>query len=85
MFLKRVTDLTVARPQTRDAHAMEIIVFCFVMLVGVIYGYYTVDGSGIAEHPYHDIYDGAPGAFSPASASGRDRTAMVANWSRGTR
>jgi hypothetical protein len=85
MFLKRVTDLTVPRAKTRDAHAMEIIVFCFVMLVGVIYGYYTVDGSGIAEHPYHDIYDGAPGAYSPASASGRDRTAMIANWSRGTR
>ena len=64
---------------------MEIIVFCFVLLVGVIYGYYTVDGSGIAEQPYHDIYDGARGAFSPASASGRDRTALVANWSRGTR
>ena len=23
-----------------------------VLLIGVIYGYYTVSGSGIAEHPY---------------------------------
>jgi hypothetical protein len=64
---------------------MEIIVFCVLMLVGVVYGYYTAEGSGIAEHPYRDIYGGAPGAFSPASASGRDQTALIANWSRGTR
>ena len=64
---------------------MEIVIFCIVMFVGVVYGYYTVDGSGIAEHPNHDIYGGAPGAFSPASASGRDRVALVHNWSRGTR
>ena len=48
---------------------MEILIFCALMLVGVVYGLYTVEGSGIAEHPYHDIYGGAPGAFSPASAS----------------
>jgi hypothetical protein len=77
--------LTVPRARAHEAGHMEIIIFCFVMLVGVIYGYYTVDGSGIAEHPYHDIYDGAPGAYSPASASGRDRTALIANWQRGTR
>ena len=64
---------------------MEIVIFCFVMLIGVIYGYYTVDGSGIAEHPYHDEYGGAPGAFVPASALGRDRAVVIHNWSRGTR
>ena len=64
---------------------MEILILCFVMLVGVIYGYYTVDGSGIAEHPYHDLHGGAPGAFAPASASGRDETVVMRNWSRGTR
>jgi hypothetical protein len=64
---------------------MEIVIFCIVMFVGVVYGYYTVDGSGIAEHPSHDIYGGAPGAFSPARASGRDEVALIANWSRGTR
>jgi hypothetical protein len=64
---------------------MEIVIFCFVMLIGVIYGYYTVDGSGIAEHPYHDVYGGAPGAYVPASALGRDRAVLIHNWSRGTR
>jgi hypothetical protein len=64
---------------------MEIVIFSVVMLVGVVYGYYTVDGSGIAEHPYHDIYGGAPGAFAPASAYGRDQTVSLATWSHGTR
>ena len=77
--------LTVRRIRTRDASPMEILILCAVMLVGLIYGYYTVDGSGIAEHPYHDVYGGAPGAFSPASVSGRDETVAMRNWSRGTR
>jgi hypothetical protein len=77
-------NLTVGRIQARDASPMEILILCAVMLVGLIYGYYTVDGSGIAEHPYHDVYGGAPGAFSPASASGRDESVAIKNWSRGT-
>jgi hypothetical protein len=64
---------------------MEIIIVSLVLLVGVIYGYYTVSGSGIAEHPHGKIYSGAPGAFSPASASGRDESVSMRNWSRGTR
>jgi peroxiredoxin len=32
-----------------------------------------------------DVYGGAPGAFAPASASGRDETVSMRNWSRGTR
>jgi hypothetical protein len=64
---------------------MEIVIVSIVMLVGVIYGYYTVSGSGIAEHPYGKIYGGAPGAHGPASASGRDDTIVMRNWSRGTR
>ena len=64
---------------------MEIVIFCIVMLVGVVYGYYTVDGSGIAEHPYRNMYGDAPGAFGPASASGRDELVYIVNWSRGTR
>ena len=51
---------------------MEIIIFCVVMFVGVVYGYFTVSGSGIAERPYGKIYGGAPGAFGPGSA--RDAT-----------
>jgi len=64
---------------------MEILIFCAVMFVGVVYGYYTVSGSGIAEHPYRQAYSDAPGAFGPASASGRDELASMRTWSRGTR
>jgi hypothetical protein len=65
--------------------AMEIVIVCIVLLVGVVYGYYTVSGSGIAEHPYGKAYSDAPGAYAPASASGRDELVSMANWSRGTR
>jgi hypothetical protein len=64
---------------------MEIVIFCIVMLVGVVYGYYTVGGSGIAEHPHGKIYSGAPGALGPGSASGRDERVSISDWSRGTR
>jgi hypothetical protein len=64
---------------------MEIVIVCIVMFVGVVYGYYTVSGSGIAEHPFGKIYGGAPGAHGPASASGRDETVSMRDWSRGTR
>jgi len=64
---------------------MEIIAFCIVMFIGVVYGYYTVDGSGIAERPYGKIYGGAPGAFGPGSASGRDDRVDMSSWTRGTR
>jgi hypothetical protein len=80
-----VSDFTVRGPRARDAAHMEILILCFLMLVGVVYGYYTVDGSGIAEHPYHDLHGGAPGAFAPASVYGRDETVVMRNWTRGTR
>jgi hypothetical protein len=64
---------------------MEIVIACIVMFVGVVYGYYTVSGSGIAEHPFGKIYSGAPGAHAPASASGRDERVSMRDWSRGTR
>jgi hypothetical protein len=64
---------------------MEIVIVSLVLLVGVIYGYYTVSGSGIAEHPHGKIYSGAPGAKGPGSASGRDERVVMRNWSRGTR
>ena len=64
---------------------MESVIVSILMLVGVIYGYYTVSGSGIAEHPHGKIYSGAPGAFGPASASGRDERVSMRDWSRGTR
>jgi hypothetical protein len=61
-------------------------IFMVLMFIGVVYGYYTVKGSGIAETPYGKIYGGAPGAgSSKASASGRDETVVMRDWSRGTR
>jgi hypothetical protein len=81
-----VTKLTLRASPEEDRPAyMEIVIFCIVMLAGVIYGYYTVDGSGIAETPYGKIYGGAPGAHGPASASGRDERVSISDWSRGTR
>jgi hypothetical protein len=65
--------------------AMEILVFCAIMFAAVVYGYFTVDGSGIAETPYGKIYGGAPGAYGPGSASGRDERVSMSNWTRGTR
>ena len=60
-------------------------IFMALMFVGVVYGYYTTRGSGIAETPYGKIYSGAPGAAGKASASGRDDTVVMRDWSRGTR
>jgi hypothetical protein len=64
---------------------MEIVIASILLLVGVIYGYYTVKGSGIAEHPYRQAYSDAPGAFGPGSASGRDDRVSMGTWTRGTR
>jgi hypothetical protein len=64
---------------------MEIVIFCALMFFGVVYGYYTVGGSGIAEHPYRQAYSDAPGAYGPGSASGRDERVAMSTWSRGTR
>jgi len=60
-------------------------IFMVLMFVGVVYGYYTAKGSGIAETPYGKVYSGAPGAGSKASASGRDESVVMRDWSRGTR
>ena len=68
------------------AAGSEIIVLvCLIMFFGVVYGYYTVKGSGIAERPYNKIYGGAPGAFGPSNVSGRDDRVVMRDWSRGTR
>jgi hypothetical protein len=64
---------------------MEIVIFCLIMLAGVVYGYFTVSGSGIAETPYGKVYGGAPGANGPSRASGRDELVSIRDWTRGTR
>jgi hypothetical protein len=68
------------------APGSEIILLVIGLLfVGVVYGYYTVKGSGISETPYEKVYGGAPGALGPASASGKDERVTMRDWSRGTR
>jgi hypothetical protein len=64
---------------------MEIVIVSVLLLVGVVYGYYTASGSGIAEHPYRQAYSDAPGAFGAGSASGRDHRVSLDSWTRGTR
>ena len=64
---------------------MELLIVMVLMFVGVVYGYYTVSGSGIAERPYGKVHGGAPGAFGPGSASGRDDRVVMRDWSRGAR
>jgi hypothetical protein len=61
------------------------IIFSVVMFAGVVYGYFTVSGSGIAERPYRRIYGNSRGAWGPGSASGRDNRVDMNMWSRGTR
>ncbi len=56
-----------------------------IALIGVIYGFYTIKGSGIANTPYGKVYGGAPGAQHGDDASGKDSLASQRNWSRGTR
>ena len=67
------------------AGAEFIILVCLVMFFGVVYGYYTVKGSGIAETPYNKIYGGAPGAHGASNVSGRDDRVEMRDWSRGTK
>ena len=56
-----------------------------VWLASIVYGYYTVKGSGISETPYEKVYGGAPGARGPASVSGKDNRVTLRDWSRGAR
>jgi hypothetical protein len=60
-------------------------IFMVLMFIGIVYGYYTAKGSGIAETPYGKIYSGAPAAGRKASASGRDDRVVMRDWTRGTR
>ena len=46
--------------------------FLLMFLAAVIYGLYTTGGSGIAHHPYGNVYGGAPLAKDPCQLSGCD-------------
>lgn len=47
--------------------------FMVIMFFGVVWGYYTISGSGINKHP-NDGLDGAPGSEGPSEASGKGRS-----------
>jgi hypothetical protein len=64
---------------------IALLLVIVALFIGVVYGYYTVKGSGISETPYDKVYGGAPGARGAASASGKDDLVSLRNWSRGTR
>jgi hypothetical protein len=55
-----------------------------VILAGVIYGFYTRGGSGIAEHPL-DSRGQAAGAEGPSELSGKDEGEGSALDTHGTR
>ena len=63
----------------------EMVGFMAIMFLAVVYGYFTIKGSGIAQHPHGKAYSGAPGAKSPSNAFGRDQGQRMSDWSRGTR
>jgi hypothetical protein len=66
--------------------AWIVLIVEVVLFFGVVWGYYTIQGSGINARPFGDAYDAASGARgASAGASGRDELVSMRNWSRGTR
>lgn len=60
--------------------------FLIVAFFGIVFGYFTVKGSGITPRPYGKVYGGAPGARHGANVSGHDTSQeRISDWSRGTR
>jgi hypothetical protein len=74
----------VALPIALTRGSWILVGFMVILFCGVVYGYYTVKGSGISETPYGKIYGGAPNA-GKASASGKDERVTSRDWSRGTK
>ena len=50
-----------------------VIAVIVVTFLGMVYGLYTIKGSGINKHP-NDGLDGAPGSEGPSEASGKGRS-----------
>ena len=47
--------------------------FMIIMFFAVVWGFFTISGSGINKHP-NDGLDGAPGSEGPSEASGTGRS-----------
>jgi hypothetical protein len=61
-----------------------LVVVILLILAGLIYGFYTRSGSGIAEHPI-DSREEAAGAEGPSEVSGKDEGEGSALDTHGTR
>ena len=57
----------------------EFFIFEIVFFFAIVYGLFTVRGSGISQHPYRSPYTSC--SSLPSDASGSDRH----SWTRGTR
>jgi hypothetical protein len=62
-----------------------LLIVIVALFIGVVYGFYTEKGSGIAARPYNKVYSGAPGARGASNVSGRDAGVSMHDWTRGTR
>jgi hypothetical protein len=66
--------------------AWIFLAFLIIAFFGIVYGYFTVKGSGITPRSYGKVYGGAPGAKNGGDASGRDAAfERISDWSRGTK
>jgi hypothetical protein len=63
----------------------SLALFVILMFVGIVWTLFSRPGSAIAERPYFNQYDGAPGASGAGSVSGHDERVMMRDWTRGTR
>jgi hypothetical protein len=60
--------------------------FLVIGFFSIVWGYFTVTGSGINPRPYGKLYSGSPGANTRGEVSGRDpQTRPVREWSNGCR
>ena len=66
--------------------AWIFLAFLIIAFFGLVFGYFTVKGSGITPRSYGKMYGGAPGAKHSGDASGRDGGfERISDWSRGTK
>jgi hypothetical protein len=62
---------SVTTPLALAGGSFVFLAVILLLLVGLIYGFFTRSGSGIDSHPT-DSRGGSPGAVGPTEASGHD-------------
>jgi hypothetical protein len=66
--------------------SLIFLAFLVIGFFSIVWGYFTVTGSGISPRPYGKLHSGAPGARTKGEVSGHDpQMRPVREWSRGTR